>query len=93
MGILKNNWLRASISLIVLLFGIFLVTKATEGKNPANQQLHYFVWNDTEEQWEEVESEDELPSCPPGGERNCAATSTSILDGQPAGTVTIMTKL
>lgn len=92
MRILKNNWLRAGLTLIVLLFGIFVVTKATEGKNPINQQLHYFVWNDTEEEWEEVESEDELPLCPPGGERNCSATSTGIMDGQPAGTVTIRTK-
>jgi len=93
MSILKRNWLRVSLSLIVLLLGVFIVTNATENKSQENPQLHYFVWNDTAEQWEEVESEDELPSCPPGGERNCAATSTSILDGQPAGTVTIMTKL
>lgn len=74
---------------MVLSYSLFSFTEIKKDKTSDGQQSYYFVWNQSLNQWSQVDSEDDFPDCPPGTALECTATSNEISGGQPSGEVDI----
>lgn len=80
MKALQNNWLRAGITLMVLVFGVFFIVKAVEKKSEPTPQAevlntHWFEFmggssdDPTDEsQYRLLDPNEPLPNCPTGSE-------------------------
>ncbi|WP_157970338.1 hypothetical protein [Albibacterium indicum] len=94
MKALTNNWLRAGITLMILVFGVFFIVKAMEKKEkpvPQTEVLNtgWFEFmggsgdDPTDEsQYRLLDPNEPLPNCPGGGEV-CAINAPLDSSGQP----------
>lgn len=86
--------IMGAIAAIVLVVSVTMGSfafKANDTNNPTKLATHYFIWNPSNNEYDEVDEAD-APDCQ-GGSLKCGATSTLIdANGQPSGQVRFLTK-